>query len=81
MFAFLRRLFCKPPVPPKPVIPRVRVADNELNRDNPHWMALIGAEGVFLGSLTDGEGEIWDVQLDSQPIPHKHVMRERFDSV
>ena len=61
------------------MVPRVRVVDNEVNRANNHWKALIGQEGIFLGSRTDAEGEIWDIKLDSSPIPHTMVNRERFE--
>lgn len=66
---------------PLDLIPRVRVLDNEINRANAHWRALIGEEGVFLGRRVDEDGEIWDVKLDSQPIPHSMIMKERFEVI
>lgn len=78
----LRHLFRRKPVEvedPRKLVPRVRVLDNELNRENAHWRLLIGHEGYFLGAHVDEEGEVWDVQLTDQPIPHSLVKKERFE--
>jgi len=80
-FSFLRRLFSRRKPDTTKLVPRVRVLDNELNRKNEHWKALIGQEGFFLGRQVDDEGEIWDVKLDSQPVPHSHIMAARFQFV
>jgi hypothetical protein len=70
----------KPKLPdPRRLVPRVRVLDNQVNQENAHWRELIGHEGIYLGSHYDERGEIWDVQIDGQPIPHSLVSRERFD--
>jgi len=77
----VNNLFKKKPKLPNPrdLVPRVRVVDNKVNQENAHWRQLIGHEGIFLGSHADDQGEIWDVQLDGQPIPHSLVNRERFE--
>lgn len=61
--------------------PRIRVLDNKINRDNNHWKALIGREGIFLGRLIDEEGEVWDVKLDNEIIPHSAVNAARFEMI
>lgn len=60
-------------------VPRLRVLDNDMNRENAHWRPLIGQEGIFLGSRTDEQGEVWDLKLDLSPIPHQMVSKERFE--
>ncbi len=79
MFKWLFSFFRKAPKKKFPVIPRVRVLDNELNRSNNHWKALIGEEGIFLGFRVDEEGEIWDVKLDNVAVPHQMIKKERFE--
>ena len=81
MFTWLKKLFSRPAPKPNPyrMVKRVRVLDNEINRANEHWRHHIGHEGVLLGARVDEEGEIWDVKLDSQPIPHSMIMKERFE--
>ena len=59
-------------------VPRVRVLDNDINRENDHWRPLIGKEGIFLGSRVDEQGEIWDVKMDYTDIPNQQVKKERF---
>lgn len=60
-------------------VPRVRVLDNDMNRDNDHWRPLIGQQGIFLGSRIDELGEVWDLKLDASPVPHQMVSKERFE--
>ncbi len=80
MFAWIKKLFKQPERPnPYRLVKRVRVLDNEINRNNAHWKLYIGAEGVFLGSRVDEDAEVWDVKLDAQPVPHTAVMKERFE--
>lgn len=67
------------PVDPRDLVPRVRVRDTAMNRENEHWRVLIGQEGIFLGGHTDEIGEVWDVKLDSQPIPHANIDKARFE--
>lgn len=81
MFTWLKKRFSRPAPKPNPyhLVKRVRVLDNDLNRANSHWRYHIGHEGVLLGVRQDEGGEIWDVKLDTQPVPHSMVMKERFE--
>lgn len=87
MFKFFARLSHRffgreQKIPVRVQAPRIRVKDCELNRvgeNSSHWKELIGHEGIYLSRIIDAEGEAWDVKLDSQPIPHSMVNRERFE--
>lgn len=59
-------------------VPRVRVLDIAINKENNHWRPLIGKEGILLNVREDEEGTTCDVKMDYSEVPNMLVMVERF---
>jgi hypothetical protein len=54
----------------------VKVADNEMNRDNAFWKERIGR----FGNVVNEHGGMWDVQFEDDPFPCKDIDPQRFTS-
>jgi uncharacterized glyoxalase superfamily protein PhnB len=54
----------------------VKVADNEMNRENAFWKERIGR----FGNVVDERGGMWDVQFEGDPFPCKDLDPQRFTS-
>ena len=55
----------------------VKVADNEMNRENSFWKERIGR----FGNVVDERGGMWDVQFEDDPFPCKDIDPKRFTSI